>query len=152
MTMENIHIAKLKAGLLDAVEQQFTVNLRTLMRRDVHHDNCFFTLWFLWLSGFRRRLAQPVLAAAAVRVSATGCGDTAVRRAAEQRAVAPGPRAEALPPAVAEAAVQAAAAVPARAVQADAAVVHAAAVPALARAQAEAPDARKAAGTGVEAR
>ncbi|BCA38715.1 hypothetical protein KATP_12370 [Kluyvera ascorbata] len=28
------------------------------MRRDVHHDNRFFTLWFLWLNGFRRRLGS----------------------------------------------------------------------------------------------
>ena len=52
MTVENIHIAKLKAGLLDAVDQQFTVKLRTMMRGDVHHDDRLFALFRLRRGGW----------------------------------------------------------------------------------------------------
>ena len=49
--MENIHIAKLKAGLLDAVDQQFAIKLRTVMRGDVHHDDRLFALFRLRRGG-----------------------------------------------------------------------------------------------------
>jgi hypothetical protein len=69
--MENVHIAKLEACLLNTVKQHVTVEMATVMRGHVHDDYRFFTLRFfnnrLWLynglrlnvwgrSGLRRRL------------------------------------------------------------------------------------------------
>ncbi|BCT15300.1 hypothetical protein R1TS_33280 [Enterobacter cloacae] len=69
--MEDIHITKLEAGLLNAVQQYVTVQMAAVMGGHVHDDHRFFTLRFfnnrLWLynglrlnvrgrSGLRRRL------------------------------------------------------------------------------------------------
>ena len=63
MTMENIHIAKFEARLLDTVDEQLSVKLRAMMRGNVHHDDRLLALFRLRrcrlrLRGrrFRRRL------------------------------------------------------------------------------------------------
>lgn len=56
MAMVNIHVTKHKAGLLNAVAQQFAVDERPLMRGNAENDNRFFALSFyrLWRFGSRR--------------------------------------------------------------------------------------------------
>jgi hypothetical protein len=44
--MENIHIAKLEACLLNTVQQYVTVKMAAVMRGHVHDDHRFFTLRF----------------------------------------------------------------------------------------------------------
>ena len=56
--MENIHVAKLESGLLNAIEQHFTVKLAAMMGGDVHDDHRFFTLrlfrgWCFFNDGLR---------------------------------------------------------------------------------------------------
>ena len=58
--MVNIHIAKDEARLLNAVKKQFTIQLATVMRRDVHNDHRFFALrlirdWRRFIYRFRLR-------------------------------------------------------------------------------------------------
>lgn len=44
--MENIHVAKLEACMLNTVKQHVTVEMATVMRGHVHDDHRFFTLRF----------------------------------------------------------------------------------------------------------
>ena len=59
--MENIHVTKFESGLLNAVEQHFTVKFAAMMGGDVHDDYRFFTLrffrsWRFFNDGLRLRL------------------------------------------------------------------------------------------------
>ena len=54
MAVENIHFTKLKAGLLDTVDQHFTVKLGAMMRGDVHHNDRLFALFRLRRGGLLR--------------------------------------------------------------------------------------------------
>jgi hypothetical protein len=51
--MENIHIAKLKARLQNAVQQDLAVKLGTMMRGDVHDNHRFLKPRLLFHSGLR---------------------------------------------------------------------------------------------------
>ena len=44
--MENIHVAKLEASLLNTVKQHVTVQMAAVMGGHVHDDHRFFTLRF----------------------------------------------------------------------------------------------------------
>jgi len=74
--MENIHVAKLEASLLNAVKQNVAIQVSAVMGAHVHDDHGFFALWFFndrrffynrfWLNvlngrGLWRRLRLSVL-------------------------------------------------------------------------------------------